>query len=128
MKGWSARAVLSRGGAGTGNRRGQATRMLHLIAVITAKPGQRAALLDAFSANVSNVRAEAGCIEYAATVDADGFPDVAAPLGPDSFIVVEKWASPEALRAHMAAPHMSAYGAQTKDLVAQRLLHILSAV
>lgn len=102
--------------------------MLHLIAVITAKPGQRAALLDAFSANVPNVLAEPGCIEYAATVDADGFPDAQAPLGPDTFIVVEKWASPEALRAHMVAPHMNAYGAKTKDLVAQRLLHILSPV
>jgi quinol monooxygenase YgiN len=102
--------------------------MLHLIAVITARSGQRAALLAAFAANVPNVHAEPGCIEYAATVDADGFPGVQAPLGPDTFIVVEKWASPDALRAHMAAPHMATYGEQTKDLVAQRLLHILSPV
>jgi quinol monooxygenase YgiN len=79
-------------------------------------------------ANVPNVHAEPGCIEYAATVDADGFDDIGAPLGPDSFIVVEKWASPEALRDHMAAPHMAAYGAATKDMVAQRLLHILAPV
>jgi quinol monooxygenase YgiN len=102
--------------------------MLHLIAVISAKPGQRDALLAAFSANVPNVRAEPGCIEYAATVDAGGFAELQAPLGPDTFIVVEKWAGPEALRAHMASPHMAAYGAQTKDLVAQRLLHILAPV
>ncbi len=100
--------------------------MLHLIAVITAKPGQRDALLTVFSANVPNVHAEPGCLEYAATVDADGFGDLQAPLGPDTFIVVEKWASPDALRAHMAAPHMATYGAQTKDLVAQRVLHILT--
>jgi quinol monooxygenase YgiN len=100
--------------------------MLHLLAVITAKPGQRAALLAAFQANVPNVLAEAGCLEYAATVDADGFSDVQAPLGPDSFIVVEKWSGPDALRAHMAAPHMAAYGEKTKDMLAQRLLHILS--
>jgi quinol monooxygenase YgiN len=100
--------------------------MLHLIAVITAIPGQRDALLEAFQANVPNVTAEPGCIEYAATVDADGFSEIQAQLGPDTFIVVEKWASPEALRAHMVAPHMAAYGAKTKDLVAQRLLHILS--
>jgi quinol monooxygenase YgiN len=100
--------------------------MLHLIAVITAHPGQRAAVLAAFAANVPNVRAEPGCIEYTATVDADGFPDLQAPLGPDSFIVVEKWRSAEALREHMAAPHMAAYGEATRDLVAQRLLHILS--
>jgi quinol monooxygenase YgiN len=99
--------------------------MLHLIAVITAKPGKRDALLAAFRANVPNVQAEPGCVEYAATVDAGGFAEVQAPLGPDTFIVVEKWTGPEALREHMAAPHMAAYGEQTKDLVAQRLLHIL---
>ena len=100
--------------------------MLHLIAVITAKPGQRAALLAIFKTNVPNVLAEPGCIEYAATVDITGFEDLQAPLGPDTFIVVEKWAGPDALRAHMAAPHMADYGAKTKDLVASRLLHILT--
>jgi quinol monooxygenase YgiN len=102
--------------------------MLHLIAVITAQPGQRDALLAAFQANVPNVHAEPGCIEYAATVDADGFSELQAQLGPDTFIVVEKWSGPEALREHMAAPHMAEYGVKTKDLVAQRLLHILSPV
>ena len=32
--------------------------MIHVIAVITAKPGHRAALLEAFRANVPAVRAE----------------------------------------------------------------------
>ncbi len=100
--------------------------MVHVLAILTAVPGQRAALLAAFQANVPNVVAEPGCIEYAAAVDADGFSDLQAPLGPDSFTVVEKWASPQALRDHIASPHMTAYGAKTKDLVARRLLHILS--
>jgi quinol monooxygenase YgiN len=100
--------------------------MLHLIAIISAKPGQRETLLAAFTANVPAVHAEAGCLEYTATVDAAGFDDMQAPLGPDTFIVVEKWASPDALRAHAASPHMAAYGEKTKDLVASRALHILS--
>ncbi len=102
--------------------------MLHLIAVITAKPGQRDAVLAIFQANVPSVHAEPGCIEYTATVDIDGFDDIQAKLGPDTFIVVEKWASPDALRSHMAAPHMAAYGQRTKDLIETRLLHILSPV
>ena len=102
--------------------------MLHLIAVITAKSGQRDALLAAFAANVSNVQAEPGCIEYVATVDADGFAELQAPLGADMFIVVEKWTGSDALRAHMASPHMVRYSEQTKDLVARRQLHILSPV
>ena len=38
------------------------------------------------------------------------------------------WESPEALRAHVAAPHMKAYSEKTKDLVAKRTIHILSAI
>lgn len=100
--------------------------MLHLIAIITTNPGQRGNVLEAFQANVPAVLAEDGCIEYTATVDAANFEDMQAALGPDTFIVVEKWASPEALRAHAAAPHMAAYGAKTKDLLASRKLHILT--
>ena len=43
--------------------------MVHVLALITAKPGQREALLAAFQENVPNVLAEDGCIEYQATVD-----------------------------------------------------------
>jgi quinol monooxygenase YgiN len=31
-----------------------------------------------------------------------------------------------ALKAHAAAPHMAAYGAKTKDLLASRVIHILT--
>jgi quinol monooxygenase YgiN len=40
--------------------------------------------------------------------------------------VVEKWESVDALKAHAAAPHMAAYGAKTQDLLASRVIHILS--
>jgi quinol monooxygenase YgiN len=32
----------------------------------------------------------------------------------------------DALSAHAVAPHMKAYGAKTKDLLASRVIHILS--
>jgi quinol monooxygenase YgiN len=32
----------------------------------------------------------------------------------------------DALKAHAAAPHMKEYGAKTKDLLASRVIHILS--
>ena len=87
--------------------------MLHVVAIITAKPGQRDAVLEAFRANVPAVHAEDGCIEYGATVDAD-FGGIQTKFGPDTFVVVEKWASAEALKAHAASPHMAAYGAKTR--------------
>ena len=100
--------------------------MISVLAIIETVPGQRAAVLEAFNANVPAVRAEAGCIEYGAAIDAEGVGSFQAPLGPDTFVVIEKWESLEALGAHARAPHMAAYAAQTKAFVAKRTLHILS--
>jgi quinol monooxygenase YgiN len=101
---------------------------VHVLAIITAKPGRRAELLQAFNANVPNVHAEEGCIEYVATVDADGAGSIQTRLGEDTFVVVEKWASLDALKAHAAAPHMAAYAARAKDLIASRVIHVLTPV
>jgi quinol monooxygenase YgiN len=95
--------------------------IVHVLAIITAKPGRRAELLKAFQANVPNVHAE-----YVATVDAEGAGSVQTRFGEDTFVVVEKWASLDALKAHAAAPHMAAYAARTKDLIASRVIHVLS--
>ena len=99
--------------------------MVHVIAVITAKPGKRDAILEAFRANVPNVLAEKGCIEYGPAVDAElgGFQ---TKVGADGFVVVEKWESLDTLKAHAAAPHMAAYGAKTKDMIASRVIHVLT--
>jgi quinol monooxygenase YgiN len=100
--------------------------MIHVIAVVTAKPGKREEVLQHFRANVPAVRAEKGCIEYGAAIDADPALPVQTKYGPDAFVVVEKWESMDALSAHAVAPHMKAYGAKTKDLLASRVIHILS--
>ena len=100
--------------------------MLHVIAFITAKPGMREAVLREFRANVPAVQAEKGCIEYAPTVDVEGFAALQTEVGPDTFVVIEKWASADALKAHGAAPHMVSYGARTRDMVASRVIHVLS--
>ena len=102
--------------------------MIRVVAVLTAKPGRRDECLAAFRANVPSVRAEKGCIEYAAHVDADGIGPIQTQFGPDTFVVLESWESPEALRAHAAAPHMRAYGQKIKDWIASRAIHVLSAV
>ena len=100
--------------------------MIHVIAVLTAKPGLRESMLQHFRANVPAVRAEKGCIEYGAAVDAENALSFQTKYGPDTFLVVEKWESMEALKAHAAAPHMAAYGAKVKDMIASRAVHILS--
>ncbi len=101
--------------------------MVHVIAVITTKPGARSAVLEAFNANVPAVHAEDGCIEYTAVIDTPDIGPFQTPLGEDTFMVVEKWASLDALMAHAAAPHMKAYGAKVADKLADRKIHILTA-
>ena len=100
--------------------------MIHVLAIITAKPGMRENILQAFRANVPAVHAEQGCIEYGPAVDADGIGGFQTKFGPDAFVVIEKWESPEALKAHAAAPHMAAYAAKTKDWIASRVIHVLA--
>ncbi|MGE5523274.1 MAG: putative quinol monooxygenase, partial [Rhodospirillaceae bacterium] len=65
--------------------------MIHVIAVITAKPGAREKVLEAFRANMPTCRAEDGCIEYGPAIDAEGLGSVQTRFGPDTFVVVEKW-------------------------------------
>ena len=99
--------------------------MVHVLAIITAKPGMREHVLAEFRANLPAVHAEQGCLEYGPTIDASGVGAFGTKLGDDTFVVVEKWDSPEALAAHAAAPHMAAYGARTRDMIASRVIHVL---
>ena len=100
--------------------------MVHVLAVITAKPGKRDEVLGLFKANVPAVHAEDGCIEYGAVIDHDDAGGFQTKFGEDSFVVVEKWSSLEALKAHAAAPHMKAYGDKVKDLLADRKIYVMS--
>lgn len=99
--------------------------MIHVVAVLTAKPGKREEILRHFRANVPAVRAEKGCIEYGPAVDAENALGFQAKVGSDTFLVIEKWESMEALKAHAAAPHMAAYAAKVKELIASRVIHVL---
>jgi quinol monooxygenase YgiN len=102
--------------------------MIHVIAIITAQPGKRDEVLREFRANMPAVHAEPGCIEYAPAIDAEGIGAFQTRLGGDSFVVVEKWESAEALAAHAKAPHMAAYAARVKELLAGRVIHVLAPV
>ncbi len=100
--------------------------MIHVVAIIPAKPGRRAAILEAFHANLAAVRAEQGCIEYGPVIDAAGAGASQARLGDDTFMVLEKWESLQALDAHAQSPHMAAYGAKTEQWLAERVIHVLA--
>lgn len=100
------------------------TNSVYVVAVLTTKPGQRQAVLDAFADNLPAVLAEDGCITYVPTVDA---PESGAVYGPDTIVVVEEWETADHLEAHRVAPHMQAFGAKVGDLMVDRAIHILRA-
>src|SRR5690349_13250654 len=100
--------------------------MRHVLAYITAKPGMRETVLREFRANMPAVHAEEGCLEYVPVVDLPAFGPSQTELGPDTFVVVEKWASPEALEAHAIALDMQAYSERTADMIETRVIHVLS--
>jgi quinol monooxygenase YgiN len=99
--------------------------MIHVIATIEVKPGKREAFLAEFHRIVPLVHAEAGCIEYGPTVDVASGLLVQGPLRENIAVIVEKWASLDALKAHTQAPHMADYRIAVKDLVVSVQLQIL---
>ena len=52
--------------------------------------------------------------------------DFQTKIGPDSFIVIEKWESLEHLKAHATAAHMKEYALKVKDLLVDRTIHVLT--
>src|SRR5438105_2651079 len=65
--------------------------MIHVIAIITAKPGQRESIMASARANLTAVRAEDGCIEYGFATDAEGIGSFQTKFSPDTFVFIEKW-------------------------------------
>ena len=55
--------------------------MIHVVAVITAKPGQRENILAHLRVNVPAVRAEKGCIDQLNPPPASGHSQRAKTLG-----------------------------------------------
>jgi len=99
--------------------------MVHVVATIELHSGARAQFLGEFQQIVSTVRAEDGCLEYGAAIDVPtGLP--AQPSVRDHVVVViEKWRDLPALKAHLVAPHMTAYRARVKELVIKTTLQVL---
>jgi len=99
--------------------------MISVIATISVKPGTREQFLAVFKANVPAVLEEDGCIEYFPAVDIDsGLPP--QELDPNAVVILEKWESLTALRAHLASPHMAEYREKVKDIVQGVSLKVLT--
>ena len=95
---------------------------------ITTTPGNRDEVLAAYRGNTNAVRAEHGCIEYSAGLDPLIPEETPNLLGADTFVIVEKWDSFESLQAHRVSPHMQAYAAKVKHMIAARFVNVLAPV
>lgn len=71
---------------------------LVLVATIVPKPEHRDEVIAAITDAVASVHGEDGCELYALHQAAD------------RLVIIEKWASPEALSAHRKAPALAALG------------------
>jgi quinol monooxygenase YgiN len=69
-----------------------------LVATMIPKPEHRDEVIAAVTEAVGKVHAEDGCELYS------------LHQAPDRLVIIEKWASPEALAAHRTAPALAALG------------------
>jgi quinol monooxygenase YgiN len=69
-----------------------------VVATILPLPEHRAAVIDAIKQTIEQVHAEDGCELYSLNE------------APDRLVMVEKWASQQALDAHAKGPNLAALG------------------
>ncbi len=81
-----------------------------MVVHFRAQPGRAAEAEAAFAEAVPPTHAEDGCALFAVHRVADD---------PDRFVLVERWASREALDAHLAAPHLAAFRARGAEIWAE---------
>jgi quinol monooxygenase YgiN len=67
---------------------------------VIVEPGAAAKVVDAVKKMETATRKEAGCLKYAFAVDISD---------PGMVRVIERWESMDAIKAHMASPHMAEF-------------------
>ena len=82
---------------------------VRVVAVLRARKGMADDLLAVWPDLAGQVRAEDGCLAY----------DLHRVLGDDEgFVVLERWASLDALARHGTSAHMQEFGARSATLLA----------
>ena len=103
------------------------SKMINVLASIEIKDGHLDEFTKIFVANVPNVLAEKGCIEYLPTIDVQTNIGV-QKTNKNIVTIIEKWESLEHLYAHLKAPHMNTYREKVKDMVAGVSIKVLTEV
>ena len=99
--------------------------MIHVVVEVELAAGKRESFLEEFHKVVPLVLQEEGCVEYEPAIDAVTDIDAQHVCGPDTVVIIEKWESLQALKAHLVAPHMIDYRPKVKPFVQSSTLRIL---
>ena len=99
--------------------------MIYVVVSVRVKANKVPEFLRLFGSVVPLVREEKGCVQYLAATDYDsGLPPQV--FDKDMVTILEKWESIEALRNHLATPHMAAYFEKEKGLTEGSSIKILA--
>jgi quinol monooxygenase YgiN len=90
--------------------------MIYVIATIQLKPGALDAVREAALAVRAETLVEDGCMSY------EQFSSLA---NPDKLVVVEQWASREALTAHSKMPHLKVWREASGPYTLSRVIEIV---
>jgi len=102
--------------------------MIHVIATIKAREGQRDVIATAFFRNLQTVRAKAGCIEYSLALHLpSGFPGQQT-FDDNELIIVEKWSDLDALKAHIGDQAYQTWFAELWPQIAGASMQIFTAL
>ena len=77
---------------------------------------------------VPTVRAEDGCRMYTLLKDSTTDWDKPMRFGERTMLMLEKWDSVDALKAHLDTPHMKAFGPTVRPMRTSSTFHVLEAV
>jgi quinol monooxygenase YgiN len=91
---------------------------IHVVAVITAKPGSEDAVRAAMQGLVAPTRDEEGCLSYSLSESASA---------PGTFVTIEEWSDPSDLDKHMETEHIKgALGVLGSELAMAPAIHPLT--
>lgn len=102
--------------------------VIHVIAEIVTKPGQRDAVLAAFREIAPAVQQEPGCLEYGAALEIPAGLPVQPPVRDNVIVVVEKWASLELLHQHLQAAPLQSFFEKTQGVIESLTVRVLNPV
>jgi quinol monooxygenase YgiN len=102
--------------------------MIYVVATIELAEGMREKFLAMQRDLLPLVRAEAGCVEYAPTVEVPLSDPAKAPLRDHCVFMQEKWESLPALQTHLTAPHMKNFRQKVQSMIKAVKVEVFESV